>query len=258
MCIHRFTRNARSTTRAQNALRLLAAAALALPAAGCDFDPENILNDINQPQVDINATADDTGNTHVQVCVTTSLSPSCGRQQGGGDTASAQFASGAGTALDFKLEYQGMSGFEAGTYQGDLMGNDAQELRVSFNSFASKVTLAKPIVFTAPKEGATHSLATGDLQLTWTPLAESDVKMQWAHQGKCPNSADDWNETGGDLTDTGSFTIPNSIFAKLPAGGCQVSIIANRSRNGTMHEKLAEDGSILATQSRKVTLTVTP
>lgn len=231
-------------------------AALALPAAGCDIDPASILSDVNQPQVDIDATADDSGNTHIQVCVTTSLSPSCGRQQGGGDTASANFTGGAGASLEFKLEFQGMSGFEAGSYIGDLKGNGADELTVSFNSFASKVNLPKPMVFALPMEGSTHSLASGDIQLKWDKLGESDVKMEWSHQGKCASS--DWNEVGGTLDDTGSFSIPKSAFPSVPAEGCEVSIIVNRSRSGTMHEKLAEDGSILGTQSRKVTLTLTP
>ncbi len=234
------------------------AASLACLCAGCDLDPTDILNDVNAPQVDIDATADDSGNTHVQVCVTTTLSPSCGRQQGGGDTASANFTGGAGASLEFKLEFQGMSGFEAGSYLGDVKGNGPDELNVSFNSFASKVTLPKPMVFKTPMESGMHSLASGDIQLTWDKLGEADVKMEWSHQGKCAVASNDWNEAGGTLDDTGSFSVPKSAFPSIPAEGCEVSIVVNRSRTGTMHEKLSEDGSITGTQSRKVTLTVTP
>ena len=89
--------------------------------------------------------------------------------------------------------------------------------------------------------------------LRWTPSGRGD-RMHWDALVACPSQSS--GVDGGDTPDDGELTIRASDLSG--AAGCQVTLRLSRERDGKLGPGWADDTTMVASQQREVTFTLTP
>ncbi|MBK9262771.1 MAG: hypothetical protein IPM54_23580 [Polyangiaceae bacterium] len=248
-------------------LRLAVFAMIAVPfATGCFIIPQDAVDDIKDditnelPQskntLRIDAIADGSGKTHVIACVADPVV--CVNADG---PFAAAMGSAAAVDLPFVVDYMQNEGVDVGRFRGDLTGDAAEsEIKVTRKGDAattSTATLPPAALPTAPMEGATISLATDQIKLTWDTKGGSDP-MEWAATVECGMPAVE--VVGTSIEDTGEHVVDPAKLNLKAGETCKVTLHLSRFRDGTI-EKAFQDGGrglITAKQTRSVTVNVGP
>lgn len=126
----------------------------------------------------------------------------------------------------------------------------------------SSVSLPDSFLFTAPQSNTIISRAD-DINLQWANSGTTD-SMSYDITGTCELSSgeiDNVNITLAIPDDTGAHTVKTSDFISQiiePTSTCLLSIVLQRSRNGTLNNEFGLGGSIRGIQQRVVNFTSIP